>query len=141
MKLALLMLIAIFSLALASCQTGEPSGNITINTKQKASDIMVTMAKIAQKCWFQSGDQAFKKYRMAAELNSHSGRPRFLIVPKNNPGDLPLLVVQAEMRGDEASGKFSTIQSFGPLLQTNHGTRIAGDIKRWSQGNLSCKDV
>lgn len=126
-------------LLLAACQTNDgPSNNISINTNQGAKSVMVHMAKAAQKCWFKSKNPAFKQYTLAAEVNSHAGRPRFLIVPRKNPGGLPLLVVQAEAKGDAASGKFTNIQSFGPLLQQSGGQKISADIRRWSTGKDTC---
>lgn len=124
---------------LMACQTGSPSADLSINTKENAQQAVVKIAKNAQKCWFKSGDSAFRGFRLAAETNSYAGRPRFLLVPKNDPGGLPSLVVQAEGKGDASSGKFTNIRTFGPLLSTNEGSRITGDISRWSEGNLSCK--
>lgn len=124
---------------LSACQsTEEASGNISINTNQDARSAVVHMAKAAQTCWFKSKDPAFKSFTLAAEVNSHAGRPRFLIVPKSNPRDLPLLVVQAEAKGTSSSGKFTNIQSFGPLLQGKEATRINADIRRWSKGQGGC---
>ena len=45
---------------------------------------MEQVAIAAHKCWFASKDPAFKAYQMANELNSFSGRPRFLLVPAKN---------------------------------------------------------
>ena len=45
---------------------------------------------------------------MANELNSFSGRPRFLLVPAKHYEGKPLLVVQAE-------GAAPNVQAFGPL--------------------------
>ena len=132
------LILALPLLALAACQTGAPSSAVSINTKQEPRSMVVSLAKNAQTCWFKSNDNAFKSFRLAAEVNSHAGRPRFLLVPKNNPGGLPSLVVQAEAKGDTASGKFTNIQTFGPLLSSSDGQRIATDIKRWTTGNKSC---
>ncbi len=125
---------------LIGCQTqNEPvSGNISINTNQGPRSAVVHMAKLAQKCWFKTKDPTFKPYTLAAEVNSHAGRPRFLIVPRKNPGGLPLLVVQAEAKGDKSSGKFTNIQSFGPLLQGSASGKISADIRRWSTGKGAC---
>ncbi|MEM7214281.1 MAG: hypothetical protein AAF423_01965 [Pseudomonadota bacterium] len=125
-------------LVLAACQVGTPSDAISINTKQVPVSAMVSIAKAAQKCWFKSKDPAFRNLRLANEVNSPSGRPRFLLVNRIDPTGLPQLVVQAEQRGDSASGKFTNIQTFGPLLQTGHGKRITDDVKRWSKGNKEC---
>ena len=45
---------------------------------------MEQVAIAAHNCWFASKDPAFKPYHMANELNSFSGRPRFLLVPAKN---------------------------------------------------------
>ncbi len=57
---------------------------------------MERVALGANSCWFKSGDAAFKNYRLAPELNSFSGRPRILIVPRKSPEARPLAVIQAE---------------------------------------------
>ena len=59
---------------------------------------MEQIAIAAHACWFVSKDPAFKPYHMANELNSFSGRPRFLLVPAKHPEGKPLLVVQAKVR-------------------------------------------
>lgn len=124
--------------ALSACQTGSPSQSLSINTKQEPVNAMVSIARLAQKCWFKSKDTAFRDFRLSNEVNSPSGRPRFLLVKRIDPNGLPQLVVQAERRGDNASGKFTNIQTFGPLLQTNSGKRITDDVARWSKGNKEC---
>lgn len=92
---------------------------------------METVAIAAHKCWFASKDPAFKQYRMANELNSMTGTPRFLLVPAKNYGGLPLLVVQA-------SGNSSRVDMFGPLLDKPLGARINADVKRWAEGGSDC---
>lgn len=114
---------------LAACQsesTPPPSGG-----KSAALRMMEQVAIAAHKCWFASKDPDFKPYRMANELNSFSGRPRFLLVPAKHFEGKPLLVVQAE-------GPAPDLQAFGPLMQEPLGARIAGDLKRWAAGSSSC---
>ena len=67
----------------------------------------------------------------ANELNSYSGRPRFLLVPKGNYGGRPLLVV-------EASGPGGKVSAFGPLMEGPQASRISADITRWAGGDASC---
>ena len=126
---------------LASCQTGGPAAYTSINTKQQPQTAVARIAKVAQKCWFKSGDLAFKPYRLASEVSSFAGKPRFLIVPRKQPGALPLLVVQAEKRGSSSTGTYTNIQTFGPLLEGRHGKRILEDVNRWSEGKSNCKEA
>ena len=132
------MALPFLGLGLASCQTGSPSGALSINTSNPPRPSIVNLARTAQTCWFKSGDRAFRPYRLASEVNSHAGRPRFLLVPRNNPTGLPALVVQAENRRSEATGNYTNLQTFGPLLSSNSGKRITDDIRRWNSGNSSC---
>ncbi len=129
----------LFAIALTACQSGSPSAPQSIKSSKKPNDVIVSIARTAHKCWFKSGEAAFKAYRLANETNAYAGRPRFLLVPKSNPGGLPQLVVQAEKRGDSSSGSYTQIQTYGPLLETPNGKRITDDVKRWSGGNSTCK--
>jgi hypothetical protein len=92
---------------------------------------MEQVAIAAHKCWIASKDPAFKAYSMANELNNFGGTPRFLLVPKNNYGGKPLLVVQAR-------GNSSEVEVFGPLTGEAVGSRIGADIGRWKSGDGSC---
>ena len=132
------LLIMLFAV-LTACQTGSPAANQSLKTNKKPVDAVVTIARIAQNCWFKSKDPAFKNTRMSNEVNSPAGRPRILLVKKNDPNGLPLLVIQAEKRGDVASGIHTNIETFGPLLQSRNGKRIVDDVRRWSKGNKDCR--
>ncbi|HEU4986076.1 MAG TPA: hypothetical protein VFT89_03305 [Rhizobiaceae bacterium] len=114
---------------LSACQSapGKPASS----GKSAALRNMEQVATAAHRCWFASGDPAFRDYSFANELNSFSGRPRFLLVPKGNFGGRPLLVVQAE-------GPAGEVQTFGPLLDGEHGSRISADVKRWASGASGC---
>jgi hypothetical protein len=92
---------------------------------------MEQVAIAAHRCWFASRDPAFGGYSFANELDSHSGRPRFLLVPRSDFGGRPLLVVQAE-------GPAGQVSVFGPLLGGPLGTRISSDINRWASGATGC---
>jgi hypothetical protein len=123
-------LLAAVAIALSACQSGQrneasPSG------KSAALLTMEQVAIAAHKCWFASKDPAFKPYRMANELNSYSGKPRFLLVPAKNYEAKPLLVVQAE-------GSSRSVETFGPLLSDSLGPRISADIGRWASGDSAC---
>lgn len=117
---------------LAACQSGvEGSGQSGGSGKSAALRTMEQVAIAAHKCWFASKDPAFRPYRFANELNSFSGRPRFLLVPAKRPEERPLLVVQAE-------GTPARLQAFGPLMQDTIGSRIGADVNRWASGDQSC---
>ncbi|WJH40114.1 hypothetical protein N7E02_26295 [Aliirhizobium terrae] len=92
---------------------------------------MEKVAVAANRCWFKSGDAAFKSYAFAPELTSFSGRPRILLTRKGSADIRPLLVVQAE-------GKPAQLSAFGPLMNEPVAGRINGDVKRWAAGNSSC---
>jgi len=138
MKLSASLLCA-FLPTMAGCQqTADPVADININTSDKPVEAITLLAKTAQKCWFKSKDGAFKQFKMAAEVNSYAGRPRFLLVPRNAPGNLPSLVVQAEQVDSATGSKFTRIKGFGPLLSSGDGKRIDADIRRWSKGDTAC---
>ena len=128
MKLSALLLSILLSIALSGCQQTSKASK-----GPGPQAIMVHVARQAQACWFVKKDPAFSEFRMATELNSHSGRPRILIVPKNNPAGLPKLVVQAE-RIVGISG----VSTFGPLLDTDNGARIQDAVSKWAAGGKSC---
>lgn len=123
-------------IVLPACQKAPisgPSGALTLTVNKPASATIVAIAKTAQTCWFKSKDPIFKNFRLAAEVNSYVGKPRFLLVPKSNPGGLPKLVVNGETKNGR-----TVITAFGPLLSTNQGQRISSDVQRWATGNKSC---
>lgn len=127
-----LRIVAIASLAaLLGCQSDEKPAAPPPSGKSASLRTMETVAIAAHKCWFASKDPAFKAYRMANELNSFTGKPRFLLVPANNYGGKPLLVVQAE-------GHSSRVEVFGPLMGEPLGARIGTDIGRWKGGDGAC---
>lgn len=118
---------------LAACQsrTVTPPSPVSGGSKSAALRNMEQVATAAYRCWFASNDRDFRAYSFANELNSFTGRPRFLLVPKGNYGARPQLVVQAE-------GAAGAVISFGPLMNGPAGARISADLNRWSQGNTSC---
>lgn len=119
---------------LPACQSGGPVEGINLSTSTKPVAIIASIGKSMQKCWFKTGDPAFRAFRLANESNSYAGRPRLLLVPKNKPTGLPSLVVQAE----KTSGA-TKIQVFGPLLSTKSGQSISTDLKNWATGSSACK--
>lgn len=124
--LAALALLA--SAALAACQSQPPA---PASGKSAALRNMEMVATAAHRCWIASGDAAFRDTSFANELNSFSGQPRFLLVPKGNFGGRPLLVVQAQ-------GPVGKVEAFGPLIEGPHGARISADIARWAAGAPGC---
>jgi outer membrane murein-binding lipoprotein Lpp len=120
---------------LAGCQSEKktPASQVT-SGKSASLRTMEQVAIAAHKCWFASKDPAFRAYRMANELNSFSGTPRFLLVPAKDYGARPLLVVQAQ-------GNSSRVDVFGPLMNESLGSRIGSDIGRWRAGDNSCSSA
>lgn len=119
------------ALALASCQNKDPRPLPPAGGKSASLRVMEQVGTVAYKCWFASKDPAFRQYAFANELNSMSGQPRFLLVPKKNFGGRPLLVVQAR-------GASSRVEAFGPLLDEPLGARVRADVTRWSRGDSGC---
>ena len=120
-------------LFLSSCQSARHPGPgpLTLTSAQSALPVMEMMSQAATACWFKTRNADFRAYKMAAELNSFSGRPRFLLVPVKNPTARPLLVVQAE-------GNPAKIEVFGPMMGQPVGSKIAHDVKLWAEGQKQC---
>lgn len=118
-------------LAAQACQSTPPAAVATTAGKSAALRNMEPVAIAAHRCWFASGDPAFRSYSFANELDSHSGKPRFLIVPRADYGGRPLLVVEAE-------GPQGNVTAFGPMLDQPIGRRVQSDIARWRAGATDC---
>lgn len=127
-RLPALALAAASLLTVAGCRSNSP-GAAPANSA--ALPTMERIALGASGCWFKSGDPAFSAYRLAPELNSFSGRPRILIVPRRSPEARPLAVVEAE-------GHPARLQAFGPLFGEALGSRMSADIRRWAAGDKGC---
>ncbi len=128
-----LALTVFLPMALAACSSG--SGQASGGSGKSASlQAMEQVAIAAHRCWFASKDPAFRAYRMANELNSFSGQPRFLLVPADDYGARPLLVVQAR-------GSSPSVEVFGPLLAEPLGQRIGADVNRWTTGDGACSQT
>ncbi len=115
-------------LLLSACQSAKSP---TPSHHQAALPTMERVALNANTCWFKSGDAMFSAYRLAPELNSFSGRPRILAVPRNSPESRPALVVQAE-------GNPAKLDAFGPMMAGASGDRIRRDVLKWSSGSSGC---
>ncbi len=118
-------------IALPACQSDRKPSTPSVPGKSASLRVMEQVAIAAHKCWIASKDKAFSKYSMANELNNFGGTPRFLLVPKNNYGGKPLLVVQAR-------GQSSEVEVFGPMMGEPVAARINADIGRWKSGDGSC---
>jgi hypothetical protein len=114
-------------LALSSCQ----SKPVAVRANPSALDVMEKVAVSANRCWFKSGDPAFKAYGFAPELTSFSDRPRILLTRKGSADIRPLLVVQAE-------GRPARLSAFGPLMNDPIAGRINKDVQKWSSGQSGC---
>lgn len=123
--------LAAIMLVLSSCQSAPPPAKPAGSGKSASLRAMEQVAIAAHKCWIATKDPAFRSYSMANELNNFGGTPRFLLVPKNNYGGKPLLVVQA-------TGHSSAVEAFGPMMEQPVGSRISSDISRWKSGDGSC---
>ncbi|RWX75478.1 hypothetical protein EPK99_17395 [Neorhizobium lilium] len=119
--------LAITGLGLWSCQ----SKPVVKPSSASALDVMEKVAVSANRCWFKSGDPAFKSYSFAPELTSFSDRPRILLTRKGSADIRPLLVVQAE-------GRPARLSAFGPMMNDPIGGRISKDVQRWSAGQANC---
>ncbi|WP_320201519.1 hypothetical protein RMR16_007015 [Agrobacterium sp. rho-13.3] len=121
--------LGLIALSLAACQSERKPAASSVS--HAALPTMERVALGANACWFKSGDPVFKAYRLAPELNSFSGRPRILLVPRNSPESRPMLVVQAE-------GNPAKVDAFGPAMNEPHAARMTTDIKRWVNGGKGC---
>ena len=128
MNLATLCMIPAAAL-LAACSSKEkPVSTLEVG----ALPVMERVALGANRCWFKSKDPAFTAYRLAPELKSFTGTPRILIVKRNAPESLPLLVVQAQ-------GSPAKLDAFGPLMQDAVvNARVSKDVNRWARGGKDC---
>jgi hypothetical protein len=118
--------VTVVAALLAACQSKPVA-----QTSPSALDVMERVAVAANRCWFKSGDAAFKTYAFAPELTSFSDRPRILLTRKGSSDIRPLLVVQAE-------GKPARLSAFGPMMNEQIAGRVNADVKRWAAGNSNC---
>jgi len=123
---------AAFAATLAACATRAPD-YLEYAAYQDTNTVATRIAARVGACWFEDGDDAFARFAYAPELNSFSGKPRILIVPKDNPAGLPQLVIEV------SDGKRATVvKLFGPLLATARGTAIQRDVESWADGGTDC---
>jgi hypothetical protein len=127
LRLHTVLCLAVAGIAVSACKSERP----TAAPNRAALPTMERVALAANSCWFKSNDAAFRPYRLAPELNSFSGRPRILAVPRNSPESRPMLVVQAE-------GNPARLDAFGPMMDGANGERIKRDVLRWASGGSGC---
>lgn len=96
---------------------------------QAAYTLYSRLAKAMDQCWFGPNATDFAQYVYSPEPNA-AGGPRILVVPKNAPHELPVLVVEITAVGG--------LNVYGPLAGTSLSTRIAADLRRWLGGSDSC---
>jgi len=116
--------LTLLGVLLAGCVTKAPDG-WHVNSDKAALPLMERITLAAARCWFQSPNDDFTPYRLAPELNSFTNRPRLLLVPRQNPTALPLLVI-------EASGNPARLSAYGPLMQDKMSRRITRDLANWA---------
>lgn len=110
----------------------EPTAKVAASARADTGlDRLERLTLTANRCWFKSRDPAFAKYSIAPELSSFSGRPRFLLVPKNRLEERPLLVVEGQSGSSE-------VATYGPLLDTPLKQRLETDLARWRNGSSDC---
>ena len=125
-------LAATLALDLAACATRAPD-YLEYAAYQDTNTVASHIAERVGACWFAGGNKAFSRYAYAPELNSFSGKPRILIVPKDDPAGLPQLVIEVS-KGSQAT----VVKLFGPLLATARGSAIQRDVERWADSGTDC---
>jgi hypothetical protein len=120
---------ALAAAGLAACQSGGGSAPAAdVPASNEAHNLARTVGNAMKQCWFGPGETAFAGYIYSPEPNAVT--PRVLIVPKSQPAERPVLVV-------EATGA-TTLSSYGPMMGGPNAGRIRADLDRWSKGNTSC---
>ena len=85
-----------------------------------------------ERCWFGPNATDFAPYVYSPEPNAATG-PRILVVPRNAPHELPVLVVEITAPGGKAH-----VNVYGPLAGSSLSARIGADLRRWMDGSESC---
>ena len=115
-------------LTVAACsQSATPP--VAATRSESPLDVMERVALRVQACWYDRKRPALRGTRLSPELSSHSGRPRILIVPRNQPQGLPRIVAEAR----KVAGR-TRFDAFGPALTPTLST----DLDRWAAGGTAC---
>jgi hypothetical protein len=112
---------------LAACQSAKEEEPSTSNAATYA--LTKRIGGAIAKCWFDEASvPIFGKYAYTPEPGNSP--PRVLLVPKDKPTDLPVLVIE--------SVGAAQVNLFGPLLDSPAGPRIRADVDRWTEGGDDC---
>jgi hypothetical protein len=123
-------LLTAVALALAACQS-VPKDYVQFHAGQDATTVARHLSDKVGACWFDGKHKAFDGYSYAPEPGLSS--TRILIVPKEEPHGLPVLIVEVlkAKRGTD-------VRLFGPLMQTGDAEKIRDDIRKWTGGARDC---
>jgi len=117
---------------LSACTSERIGGPLIVELDaSNATSILSLVNEKAQKCWFKSGDKAFRQLAVIPELDTRVGSPRLLVVERGKAAGLPKMVIQAE-------GNPVKITTYGPLAEAPVSARINDDVLAWSAGRDSC---
>lgn len=117
---------------LAGCQSERPGGALYATVDNSAAVAVLQRVNAeAQQCWVGSVEREFAAYRVIPELDTHTGKPRILIVNAKAAQGLPQLVI-------EGSGNPVRLATYGPLTAKPLSTRINADVTRWATGGSGC---
>jgi hypothetical protein len=111
---------------LAACQTKAPSSQPPASKETQA--LARAIGETIGRCWFSADETAFAGYIYSPEPNAV--KPRVLIVPKDQPAERPVLVIEATSP--------ASVDTYGPLLDTANSARIRADLDRWAKGGGRC---
>ena len=112
---------------LVGCQAAKEEEPSTSNSRTYA--LTKRVGDAIAKCWFdEAGVATFGKYAYTPEPGNSP--PRILLVPKDNPTERPVLVIEAIAAAQ--------VNLYGPLLDGPAGPRIRADVDRWAKGGDSC---
>ena len=125
-----LILLSATAFALAACQSA-PKDYIQFHAGMDSTTIGGLIANNIAACWFTGERKAFEGYSYAPEAGASADR--ILIVPKQDPGGLPQLVVEVRK-----AKRGTDVRLFGPMMQTGEADAIRTDIRRWTGGARDC---
>jgi len=113
--------------------TAAPWTSAGAQPSQAAYALSTRLTAAMEQCWFGPNATDFAGYVYSSEPNA-AGGPRILIVPKDAPTALPVLVIEITTPGGNPH-----LNVYGPLAGGAQATRIAADLRRWMGGSTSCQ--